>query len=96
MNAGQELNFINGTPSRLLLVIEPNSSEFWIESGATVRVLVKGASTTQMMDVEYLPGGLVIYTSNVGQVEVYQNGQRLPQGHQTRRMAIKLAHSRRG
>jgi hypothetical protein len=87
----QELQFINGMPSRLLLVIEPRSSEFLIESGATVRVLVEHQSTEQAIEVEYLPGGMVVYTSDSGLVEVYQNGRRLPQDNQTRTMANKLS-----
>lgn len=92
MSNHQELKFINGTRSRLLLVIEPSSSEFGIESGATVRVLVGHQSTEQALEVEYLPGGMVVYTSSSGQVEVYQNGRRLSQGSQTKRMAINLKH----
>ncbi|CAI8879174.1 hypothetical protein EMIT0232MI5_30086 [Pseudomonas sp. IT-232MI5] len=68
----QELQFINGTPSRILLVIEPRSSEYWIESSATVRALVRGTSITPKLDVEYLAGGLVMYAGGRGQVEVYQ------------------------
>lgn len=90
MYDSQELQFINGTPSRILLVIEPRSSEFWIESGATVRVLVRGTSTTPRLDVEYLSGGLVMYASGSGQVEVYQNGRRLAQYKRTRNMAKRL------
>lgn len=90
MYDSQELQFINGTPSRILLVIEPRSSEFWIEGGATVRVLVRGTSTTPRLDVEYLSGGLVMYASGSGQVEVYQNGRRLAQYKRTRNMAKKL------
>ena len=87
----QELQFINGMTSHLLLVIEPRSSEFVIASGATVRVLVEHQSTEQPIEVEYLPGGMVVYTSESGQVEVYQNGRRLSQGNQTRTMANKLS-----
>ncbi|POF90996.1 hypothetical protein BGP80_12885 [Pseudomonas putida] len=78
-------------PSRLLLVIEPRSSEFLIASGASVLVLVEHQSTEQPIEVEYLPGGMVVYTSESGQVEVYQNGRRLSQGNQTRTMANKLS-----
>lgn len=86
----QELQFINGTSSRMLLVIEPRSSEFWIESGATVRVLVSDTSATPRLDVEYLTGGLVVFASGSGQVEVYQNGRRLAQYKRTRNMAKNL------
>jgi hypothetical protein len=90
MHDSQELQFINSTPSRMLLVIEPRSSEFWIESGATVRVLVRDPSITPCLGVEYLAGGLVVYASGNGQVEVYQNGRRLAQYKRTRNMAKKL------
>lgn len=86
----QELQFINSTPSRMLLVIEPRSSEYWIESGGAVRVLVRDPSTIPGLGVEYLAGGLVVYSSGSGQVEVYQNGRRLAQYKRTRNMAKKL------
>ena len=92
MSNYQELKFINGARSRLLLVIEPSSSEFWIERGATVRILVVNQSNEQALEIEYLPGGMVVYTSSSGQVAVYQNGRRLSQGNQSKRMAINLRH----
>lgn len=90
MPNSHEMHFINSTQSRMLLVLEPRSSEFWIDSGATVRLLVKALSAQSALDVEYMPGGLVVYARDAGQFEVYQNGIRLAQGRQTRRMADKL------
>lgn len=87
----QELQFINGMASRLLLVIEPKSSEFLIASGASVLVSVVHQSAEQPIEVEYLPGGMVVYTSESGSVEVYQNGRRICEGNQTRTMANKLS-----
>ncbi|MGY2197612.1 hypothetical protein [Pseudomonas gingeri] len=90
MQTGQELQFINSTSSRMLLVLEPRSSEFWIERGATVTVLVRDPSSVRSLDVEYLVGGLVVYTRPGDQIEVYKNGLRLPHDKRTRRMAGKL------
>lgn len=55
MNNSQEFQFINGAPKRLLLIIEPTSSEFWIESRATVKILLEGANVPATFDVEYPP-----------------------------------------
>lgn len=61
----QEIQFINGMPSRLLLVIEPSSSEFLIDSGSTVRVTVEHQSTEQAIEIEYLPGGMLVYRPTI-------------------------------
>jgi len=92
MQTNQELQFINSTSSRMLLVLEPRSSEFWIERGATVKVLIREPSSIHSLDVEYLVGGLVVYAHNADQIEVYKNGLRLPHDKQTRRMAGKLTN----
>ncbi|MFZ6048478.1 hypothetical protein ACFW0H_20410 [Pseudomonas sp. CR3202] len=90
MNKHQEFRFINGAPKRLLLVIEPKSSEFWIESHAMVRILVEGENTPATLDVEYLSGGMVVYTSEGSRVQVFQNDRRLPQERRSKRMASRL------
>ncbi|MCO6057629.1 hypothetical protein NG726_13240 [Pseudomonas sp. MOB-449] len=90
MNNSQEFRFINGAPKRLLLVIEPISSEFWIESHATVKILVEGDDVPVTLDVEYLAGGMVVYTSEGSRVQVFKNGRHLPQGRRSKRMASRL------
>ncbi|PVZ08651.1 hypothetical protein SAMN05660463_04497 [Pseudomonas sp. URIL14HWK12:I9] len=91
MHDSQQLQFISSTPSRMLLVVEPRSSEFWIEKGAAVRVFIRDVPGKDPLDVEYLAGGIVVYAHNNDQVEVYQNGLRLTQHTRTRRMAAKLS-----
>ncbi|HDS1705608.1 MULTISPECIES: hypothetical protein [Pseudomonas] len=90
MNNSQEFQFINGAPKRLLLIIEPTSSEFWIESRATVKILLEGANVPATFDVEYLAGGMVFYASEGSRVRVFKNGCQLPQGKCSRRMASRL------
>lgn len=94
MNTEQEFQFINGAATRLLLVIEPNSSEFWIQSRASVRILVKGDVDLPPLEIEYLPGGMVVYVPEESDVQVLQNGRRLSHGKQTRHMSTKLMRQR--
>jgi hypothetical protein len=90
MSITRELQLINSTPTKMLLVLEPRSSEFWIKSGSTVKLRVTGATSGQPLDVEYLVGGLVVYANDGGKVEVYQDGLRLAQDNRSRRMARNL------
>lgn len=90
MKHEQEIRFINGGPDRLLLVIEPASSEFRIDCGASVRLLVAGGVGGGSMEIEYLPGGMVIYLSADAAIQVFQNGRRLAQGKRTRHMEARL------
>ncbi|WP_028628064.1 hypothetical protein [Metapseudomonas resinovorans] len=94
MNNNQEFRFINGASKRLLLVIEPISSEFWIESHATVKILVEVEEAPATFDVEYLAGGMVVYTPEGSQVQVYKNGRHLPHGKRSKRMASRLIRQR--
>ena len=70
-----EFRFVNGAPRKMLLVIEPRSSEFWIKSKATVQVLFEDGGQGLSLDVEYLPNGLVIYVEEGRQVEVREDGR---------------------
>ena len=90
MSTTQEFQFVNSSSSKILLVLEPGSSEFWIKKGASIRLLVIGSISARPLDVEYLSGGLVIYNSGNEKIEVYENSNLLAQGSQTRRMAKKL------
>ena len=83
-------HFTNSAPSRVLLVVEPSSSEYWIEAGATVQLQVDESKAQCVLDFEYLPGGIVIYAPDNGRVDVYQNGLRLAKGKRSRTMAKKL------
>lgn len=89
----QEFNFINSTSRRILLVVEPKSSEYWIKHGVSVRLLITDPAMLPSLDVEYLPGGIVIYARESSCIEVYQNGIRLAQGNRSRRMEVKLTKS---
>jgi hypothetical protein len=94
MSNEQEFQFINGATARLLLVVEPNSSEFWIDSRASVRVLIKGGTTPVTLEIEYLPGGMVVYASEDSLVQILQNGRLLSHRKQTRHMGAKLMRPR--
>jgi hypothetical protein len=62
--------FINSASSRILLVMEPKSSEFWIKRGASVRVVIKDSGLLPEVQFEYLLGGLVIYLHKDSSVDV--------------------------
>lgn len=94
MRHEQELKFINGGAARLLLVVEPASSEFWIDSRASVKVLVEAPAESASVEIEYLAGGIVMYLPEHSAVQVFQNGRRLAQGKRTRHMDTKLTQSR--
>ena len=85
-----EFRFVNGAPRKMLLVIEPRSSEFWIKSKATVQVLVEDDDQGLALDVEYLPNGLVIYVEEGRQVEVRQDGRLLGLDKRSRRLGHRL------
>ncbi|AOE85523.1 hypothetical protein [Pseudomonas sp. TCU-HL1] len=85
-----EFRFVNGAPRRMLLVIEPRSSEFWIKSKATVQVLVEDDDQAMALDVEYLPNGLVIYVEEGRQVEVREDGRLLGLDKRSRRLGQRL------
>lgn len=57
MRNEQELRFINSGSARLLLVVEPASSEFWIDRGASVKVVMEAPIGSASLEIEYLPGG---------------------------------------
>lgn len=90
MNNSQEFQFINGAPKRLLLIIEPTSSEFWIESHATVKILLECADVPATFEVEFLAGGMVFYASEGSRIQVFKNGNQLTQGKCSRRMTSRL------
>ena len=85
-----EFCFVNGAPRKMLLVIEPRSSEFWIKSKATVQVRVEGNDRPVALDVEYLPNGLVIYVEEGRQVVVRQDGRLLDQNKHSKRLGPRL------
>lgn len=85
-----EFRFINGASQKSLLVVEPASSEFWIASKATVRVVLEGGVMRGVLDVEYLPNGRVVYAGEGSQFTVYQDGHLLTPGRKSRRMASQL------
>ncbi|MCY1283240.1 hypothetical protein D9M70_321130 [compost metagenome] len=85
-----EFRFVNGAPRKMLLVIEPSSSEFWIKSKATVQVLVEDGDQGLALDVEYLPNGLVIYVEQGRQVEVRQDGRLLGLDKRSRGLGHRL------
>lgn len=91
MNRQQEFHFTNGVAARLLIVVEPDSSEYWIERGASVRILVEGDTA---LGIEYLPGGMVVYAGGGSQVQLFKDGRRLPQGRKTRHMDTRLLRGR--
>lgn len=82
--------FVNGAPRKMLLVIEPRSSEFWIKSKSTVEVSIEGGGQHLGLDVEYLPNGLVIYVEAGQQVIVREEGRLLSQGKQSARLGRRL------
>lgn len=90
MSTLRELRFINGASKKALLIVEPKSSEFWVEKGATIRIVVDGGAATDTLDVEYLPNGLVVYTAEGSQVTVYQDDRLLSQDKVSRRMGWRL------
>ncbi|MCY1560055.1 hypothetical protein D9M68_971490 [compost metagenome] len=71
-------------------MVEPKSSEFWIESGAMIHIVADGGDPAVAIDVEYLPNGLVVYTAEGSQVLVYQDGGLLSQEKKSKRMAWRL------
>lgn len=90
MRNEQELRFINSGSARLLLVVEPASSEFWIDRGASVKVVMEAPIGSASLEIEYLPGGMVIYLPAPSAIQVFQNDRRLVQGKHTRHMDRKL------
>ncbi|WP_171006455.1 hypothetical protein [Pseudomonas sp. 2FG] len=90
MSNFREFRFINGASKKALLVLEPKSSEFWIESGAMIHIVAGGGDPEAAIDVEYLPNGLVVYTAQGSQVLVYQDGCLLSQEKKSKRMAWRL------
>jgi len=87
------LCFVNGTARKMLLVIEPRSSEFWIKSKSTVELCVEGDSMHLALDVEYLPNGMVIYLDNALNVAVRQDGQPVRPDKQSSRLGRRLTGS---
>lgn len=86
-----ELRFINGAEKRALLILEPKSCEFWIKQGAMIRIVADGGISPHVLDVEYLPNGLVVYTAEGSTVRVYEDGRLLPQDKISRQMASRLS-----
>lgn len=86
----QEFSFINSTDKRLVVVLEPESSEFWIKRGSAIRVVVRSEKPASALDLEFLPGGLVIYLAKGAHAAIYQDGKLLGEARRARSLTRRL------
>lgn len=81
-----EFNFINGTGRQLLLVLEPESNEFWIAHGTLLQIRTDSEEGLPSFDIEFLARALVVYLPSGQSVRVFQDGKELqPAPHSRRR-----------
>ena len=81
-----EFKFINGTGRQLLLVLEPESHEFWIVHGTLLQVRTDADEGAPSFDIEFLARALVVYLPPGQSARVFQDGKELqPAPHSRRR-----------
>lgn len=85
-----EFSFTNGSPRRLLLVIEPKSLEYWVDSKATVKIVAEHAYPGRTVDFEITANGLIAYAPTESRIRVLMNGKEVRGHPPTRTMARKL------
>ena len=77
MTSFLKFNYTNGTEIELRVIVEPWAEQFVIKPGQLVEILVQGANTDDVVEIEQLPTGLTVYGYHGCIISISSNGKEL-------------------
>jgi hypothetical protein len=84
MELALKVTYINRTPAKALIVLEPWAEEYWIEPGVGVDIEVRNGTADHHLEVEHTTHGLTIYGWEGSVISIFRDGKELPPSPQGR------------